>query len=271
MANWQQNRAERFSRLVNLHNLPDSLPPDRGVAVNWLDGFTPLLQTGWNPFFENVWYQDHGGIGEWGFRRERQPLSEQLAVKIYVSSLGAKWAREYFQRQAMSSTAPELPYEWNVNGEALTLFVSALAQDGQTRNESLLRLYLNVVFEIRTYDSEFSTIQIADGLLFLCIGHSDDFLPEKQPVLSVPALPETSLSGETIQIGLPSAPDPFGNFRGTKHQIQVHAQNPAAFTGFRGSQALFLLEQPGDGEIRVQAIDRQTLLSREVGLNVQVR
>lgn len=264
---WQKDRVKQFREFVQLWKLPKP-SPGQGVVALWFEVFTPLLGQGWDFFFENVWYENSGGIGEWGFKRNRESLEERLAVKIYVSSIGVEPARRHFRRQVMSSTEPELPYSSVVSDEAVIFFVKAPSQDGRIRNDSVLQLYRNVVWEVQAYDAEIDVFQVAHDLLSLAKNNSDVPLNKEQPVLSPPDLPDKLSPGEEIHLHLPAASDPFGDFRSTNYHIQVQTRDQVEFTGCRESEAFFRLRQPGGGKIRVQAVDRGTLLSKEIIVEV---
>jgi hypothetical protein len=155
--------------------------------------------------------------------------------------------------------------------EVVTLFLDGPLSGKRTHNDSLLRLYRNVVFLIRAYDAEVDVRLVADGLLALAKNNSKVPLHEKRPSITLPTLPDKLSPGEEIRIKVPAAPDPCGDFQSTDYQVQVQTEGGAEFFGFQDENAYFRLSQPGEGEIRVQAIDRRTLLSKEVALDVHVK
>lgn len=270
MVTWQKDRLDKFRRLVDLDELPKPVSPDVGVVAEWPERLQALLKPGWKIFFENAWLEAGGAIGEWGLRRERECRTEQLAVKIYVSSHAVGPARRYFRHQAMSSTAPELPYKVEVSDdrEVVTFLVEAPAEEEGTYNDGLLRLYRNVVFDVRVYDAEIRARTVADDLLAFAQEHANASLPEGQPRIG-PMTPEIPFPGGELQVRVPAAPDPFDSFRDTPFEVQVQTRGQVDFLGFRDQEANFRWqEEAGEGGICVQAIDRRTLLSRRLNIKI---
>jgi hypothetical protein len=261
---WEANRLEKFRRLVNLDKLPKPLSPGRGVVADWQEKMSLFAESGrWTIFFRNTWLDFGGGVGEWGMRRE----TEQCAVKIFVSSHGFGLAQRYFRRQAMSSTAPEYPYQVTVDDDVVTFFVASPGRDQKTRNDSLLRLYRNVVFHVRVYDAKIEVRAVADDLVNFARQHSDLISPHLPRI----DRPEDVASGEVL-VRIPTAPDPFDDFRDTPFEVETRAREGINFMGFREDGASFHRKSQGAGGwIRVQAVDRRTLLSRVERFNILKR
>lgn len=273
MVTWEEDRLGKLRELVNLDALPLP-PPDVGVVADWRAKLDPSSfewkMPGWELFFRHVRTEPGGAIGEWGFKQGR----EQLAVKIFVSSRGVQPARDYFRRLAMSSTAPEYPYKpppgdpSPVSEEVVTFFVSSPSLDQQTHNDSVLRLFRNVVFDVRAYDAridETKVLEIADDLLEFAQQkeHSEAPLRLNRPKVRRTEPPEAVLPDGVVQVRIPAAPDELDDFQGTDFEVRVRTRGKVDFLGFDKENANFRWkQQPGDGRIRVQVIDRRTLLSR---------
>ncbi len=261
---WGANRLEKFRQLVNLDKLPKPLSPGRGVVADWQEKMSSFAESGrWTIFFRNTWLEFGGGVGEWGMRRE----TEQCAVKIFVSSHGFGLAQRYFRRQAMSSTAPEYPYQVTVDDDVVTFFVASPGRDQKTRNDSLLRLYRNVVLQVRFYDAKEEIGGIADDLLAFACQHTGAQISDH-----VPRISRLQDVADQVWIQLPAAPDPFDDFRDTLFEVETWARDGIDFMGFRESRANFHRKTQGTGGwIRVQAVDRRTLLSRVERFKIQER
>lgn len=261
-----KTRYDQFRHLVDLRKLDK---PKQGVVVDWSKRLEAWAhQEKWEIFFENTWSQDRGAIKEWGLRRTQpgQERAEQLAVKIYVSSDGAEPARRYFVSQAMSSTASDLPYQRPPSeppeGDVVTFLVKQ-SRDGVTHNDSLLRLYRNVVFDVSAYDSKSGVFEIADDLLALAQENSNASLDEGRPLVTW----IDPKNQREAQVRLPVAPDEFDDFPGL--EVQVQTKGNVDFLGFSDRDAKFRQkEELGKGRVRVQAIDRRTLLSGKVDFKI---
>ena len=262
---WEKDRLARFRTLVDLDALPNPPSPEEGVVADWRAKLSSplagLTMPGWELFFQHVRAEPGGALGEWGLRRERQ----QLAVRIFVSSLGVEPARLYFRQLAMSSTAPDYPYKRTVSGEVATLFADSPSLDLQTHNDSVLQLYRNVVFDVRAYDARISVLQVADDLLNFAQQNSGLPLPSNRPDLKAKESPEVVLP--EVQIELPVEPDELDDFEDTDFDVKVETGGKVDFLGFTKQNARFHWpDQPGDGWLRVQVIDRRTLLTQTLTL-----
>lgn len=261
---WEKDRLTNFQKLVNLDALPLP-PPEEGVVADWRaklrSPLAGLTVPGWEIFFQHVRAEPGGALGEWGLRRER----EQLAVRIFVSSLGVEPARLYFCQLAMSSTAPDYPYERAISGEVVTLSVNSPSLDQQTHNHSVLRLFRNVVFDVHAYDAKIDVLQVANDLLNYAQQNSGLPLPSNLPDVKRKGPPEVILP--EVQIELPAEPDELDDFEDTDFDVKVETEGKVDFLGFTGQNARFRWQgQTGEGWLRVQVIDRRTLLSQTLTL-----
>jgi hypothetical protein len=242
-------------------------------VVEWLSPEEFLSPQQWKTVHQNTWYQDGGAVREWDLLREPQVAhnsrEEKLTVRLYVTSLGVRAARLFFCREAASTTTPEIPYESEVSDEIVTFYLLAPKPDGRTCNDSLLRLYRNVVFQIRAFDAEVNLRAVAAWLQSIAAQNPDAPLTENSPPLMRPEVPDSLAPREEFAVPLPAAPDPFGSFKDRDYQVQVKARGEADFLGFRDQNAAFHLRQSGEGKIQVQAIDQRTLLSKSVGFKVR--
>jgi hypothetical protein len=280
MRPWHRMRVQQLRQILDFRKLPKPEDSTRGVVVEWPDPGTLLEgDPRWETFFQNTWYEEGGAQREWVLRRtvpkaDGSFRKERLAVRIFVSSTGYACARRYFRRLLLSVTTETISERVEVVDDD-PVIVSSLAapiSDGRgLHNDSFKLCFRNLTFDLRSYESDADLRGLAFKLLAIARARQDVPLRDHQPPLARPDLPPELPPGHEVTIELPAVPDPFGSFGGTGVAVLVQTRGEAAFSGFRDKGALFLLQNPGPGRIRVQAIDQRTLLSKEVALGVNVR
>jgi hypothetical protein len=267
MVTWHEDRLAKFQDLVNLDEITPPPSPETGVVADWRAKMGNLAgwdTTGWELFFQHVRAESGESLGQWGWKRGQ----EQLALRIFVSSHGILPARYYFRRLAMSSTAPEYPYQKipypkDVSKEVVTFFVPSPSPDGQTHSDSVLRLFRNVVFDVRASKARVPVLDVVDDLTDFALQHSNFSLPDNRPKVERTGPQE----GKEVYVQVPVAPDAFDDFQATPFEVRVETRGKVEFQGFKQNEANFVWqEQPGEGGIRVQAINRRTLLSRTLSI-----
>ncbi|MEO7420638.1 MAG: hypothetical protein ABI163_26520 [Thermoanaerobaculia bacterium] len=257
-----------------LRTLPAPEEPARGVVADWPVVTSFLADPSWEILFKNVWSAEGGAVSESVLRRPASdampPEEQRLAVKIYVSSLGPLEAREYFLRQALSPAGREPLYELEKHDDVVILRLAAPLpaagdSDAPVNNDSLLLLYRNVVFDLRSYQSTVNVRRLGLRLQHF----AEQFAGRELKAQDAPAsqLAHRNLDQEIV-VDLPATPDPFGDFRGTDFDVKIQASGAVAFLGFQGPTARFQQLGPGEGSIRVQTIHRRTLLASEVAVNL---
>lgn len=253
----QQSRESQFAALVDFGQVP--MPaPDHGVVAGWPDITQELEVEGWRQIVVDTWYQAGGGVRSWVLARG----TERLLVKIFAAA-DVSSARAFAKRLVISPTTPEIPYEVAVDGETVT-FTSVSSSDAGLRNDVLIRLYRNVVFDVRAFRADFAVARLADELLGIALQHRDEVLSASLPPLAQPELPPELTAGHEVAIAVPDVPDEFGRFAAGGFHIHVQTGEVSEFTGYRDRQAHFVLRQPGQAKIQVAAVDQRTLMPKAV-------
>jgi hypothetical protein len=270
MATWKEERDSRLKReTIRIEEVP-SADPDHGVVVPWPDpsSFAELGGEGWSTLDESTSGQQGGALREWVLGRGDD---ERLSVKLFVSSAGPDRARAFFEREALSPVIENPPYRRDQNGEVLTLWLAIPPDETPVRNDSLLRLFRNVVFSVRAFDARVEVRRIADHLLEIALQNPEAPFVEHLPPLPEPEVPREDLRpGRELTLAIPP-PTPWRGGK-TLYRVQVATAGDAVdFTGLSGERAWFRIPAPGAARIHLQAVDRGTLISKEVNVGFEVK
>jgi hypothetical protein len=268
VSDWKARRDERLRETIRLNEVPPA-SADRGVVLEWPDPakFPELGPAGWRTIDERTSYREGGALREWVLARG----DERLSIKVFVSSVGPQPARTFFEREALSPADASPPYQRDLSGEVLTLFLHVPFSDSPARNDALLLLFRNIVLSLRAFNGNVEVREIAARLLELARRQADVPFAEYLPPLPEPEDPKGGiLPGQELTLDLPpQTPWKHGE---AQYRLQVSTSGEAVdFTGLRDEKAWFRMLTPGEGRISLRAVDRRTLMSKEVQLGLDVK
>lgn len=263
----EEEREARFRQRIGFDDLSPSW--ERALVVaRWEDpAKLPDFAGGaWRTASDTIWSESGGVAREWVLARD----GEILAVRVFVSGSGSTPAREFLLAEALASNAEEVPFQLLEREGSFMTLVAEGAAWGELRNDHALVIFHNVVLHLAAHGAAVDVVAAAHELRKTVLAQARESMEEDYPVFPSPRPSERARVGEQIAVLLPGAPDPEGFGQGG-YEVEVDIGGEGVeLVGFREDSAILLPRSPGPAVVRVQAIDRETLLSSELTLNLEV-